>query len=72
MKMTFYPKMAWMGIRKNSRMYVPYLLTCAGMIAMYYICLLYTSVLQYHCNKKRDQLQGVTENGSWYGICNIK
>ena len=37
MKMTFYPKMAWMGIRKNSRMYVPYLLTCAGMIAMYYI-----------------------------------
>lgn len=37
MKMTFYPKMAWMGIRKNSRMYVPYLLTCVGMIAMYYI-----------------------------------
>lgn len=37
MKMTFYPKMAWMGIRKNSRMYIPYLLTCAGMIAMYYI-----------------------------------
>lgn len=37
MKMTFYPKMAWMGIRKNSRMYVPYLLTCTGMIAMYYI-----------------------------------
>lgn len=37
MKMTFYPKMAWMGIRKNSRMYVPYLLTCAGMVAMYYI-----------------------------------
>ena len=37
MKMTFYPKMAWMGMRKNSRMYTPYLLTCSGMAAMYYI-----------------------------------
>lgn len=37
MKMTFYPKMAWLGMRKNSRMYTPYLLTCAGMAAMYYI-----------------------------------
>ena len=25
------------GDSENSRMYVPYLLTCAGMIAMYYI-----------------------------------
>ena len=33
----FYPKIAWTGIRKNSRLYTPYILTCAGMVMMYYI-----------------------------------
>lgn len=37
MKLGFYPKLAMDGIRKNRRMYVPYLLTCAGMAAMFYI-----------------------------------
>lgn len=37
MKIGFYSKMAWMGIRKNRRLYTPYLLTCMGMIMMYYI-----------------------------------
>lgn len=37
MKNLFYPKMAWMGIVKNKRLYLPYLLTCAGMVMMYYI-----------------------------------
>ena len=38
-----YPKLAVNGIRKNRRIYLPYILTCAGMIMMYHICLLYTS-----------------------------
>ncbi len=37
MKSTFYPRLAWMGIRKNSRLYVPYILASMGMAAMYYI-----------------------------------
>ncbi len=37
MSLGFYPKLAMDGIRKNRRMYVPYLLTCAGMAAMFYI-----------------------------------
>lgn len=37
MKMGLYPKLAWDGIRKNRRLYIPYLLTCGGMMMMFYI-----------------------------------
>ena len=37
MKIGFYPRLAWSGIRKNKELYIPYLLTCIGMIMMYYI-----------------------------------
>lgn len=32
-----YPKLAWSGIKNNRRLYVPYILTCIGMIMMFYI-----------------------------------
>lgn len=44
MKTGFYPKLAWTGIRKNRQVYLPYILTCTGMAAMYYI-LSYLSVM---------------------------
>lgn len=37
MKFGFYPRLALRGIRKNRRMYLPYLLTCIGMVMMVYI-----------------------------------
>ena len=37
MKAAFYPKLALDGIRKNKRMYFPYILTCVAMVTMYYI-----------------------------------
>ena len=37
MKKGFYPKLAWMGITKNKRLYLPYILTCASMVMMFYI-----------------------------------
>ncbi len=37
MNQSFYPKLAWTGIRKNKRLYTPYLLTCIGMVMMFYI-----------------------------------
>ena len=37
MKLGFFPKLALDAIRKNKRMYAPYLLTCIGMVAMTYI-----------------------------------
>lgn len=46
MKIGFYPRLAWSGIRKNKELYIPYLLTCIGMIMMFYIvCYLYTGSL---------------------------
>lgn len=33
----FYLKLAWNGIRKNKRMYLPYILTSIGMVMMFYI-----------------------------------
>lgn len=44
MKLLFYPRLAWTGIRKNRRLYLPYLLTCIGMVMMeYIICFLRNS-----------------------------
>ncbi|HIW74475.1 MAG TPA: ABC transporter permease [Firmicutes bacterium] len=37
MKHGFYPRLALTGITKNRRIYLPYLLTCAGMVMMFYI-----------------------------------
>lgn len=37
MKAGFYPKIAWNGIRKNKRLYFPYILTGIVMVMMYYI-----------------------------------
>ena len=37
MKAGFYPKMAIGGMRKNGRLYVPYMITCILMVAMFYI-----------------------------------
>lgn len=46
MKIGFYPRLAWSGIRKNKELYIPYLLTGMGMIMMYYIVsYLYTGSL---------------------------
>ena len=37
MKIGFYPKLAIDGLRKNRRMTLPYILTCVGMVMMFYI-----------------------------------
>lgn len=37
MKRSFYLRLAWDGISKNKKLYVPYILTCVGTVAMFYI-----------------------------------
>ena len=39
MKIGFYPRLAATGIRKNKRMFTPFILTCTGMVMMFYIIL---------------------------------
>lgn len=37
MKINLYPKLAFDGVKKNSRLYIPYLVTCVLMVSVYYI-----------------------------------
>ena len=37
MKLGFYPRLAWSGIGKNKRLFVPYILATAGTAAVFYI-----------------------------------
>lgn len=37
MKTGFYPRLAWTGICKNRQFYLPYILTCIGMVTMQFI-----------------------------------
>lgn len=37
MKLGFYPRLAFDAIRKNKRMYFPYILTGSAMVMMFYI-----------------------------------
>ncbi len=48
MNAVFYPKLAWDGIRKNKQLYIPYIITCIGMVMMYYIVyfLSYSSAME--------------------------
>lgn len=50
MRIGFYPKLALTGIKKNKRLYKPYILTCIGMIMMYYILsfLATSSIVESH------------------------
>ena len=52
MKMNLYPKLAWHGIVKNKKTYVPFLLTSIGLVMMFYI----VSYLAY--NKSVKQMRG--------------
>lgn len=49
MKLNLYPKLAFLGIHKNKRLYIPYILTNGGMVMMYYIIsfLVETPMLDY-------------------------
>ncbi len=65
MKKGFYPKLAFDGIRKNKKMYLPYILTSIGMVMMYYIIIF----LQFSQSIK-DAVQSSTLSqilglGSW-------
>ena len=65
MKLGFYPRLAADGIRKNKRMYLPYILTCTGMVMMFYI-ILYLSVSPALTGLKGgDIMREILSLGSW-------
>lgn len=60
-----YPKLALDGIRKNKRMYLPYILTCIGMVMMQYIIgfLQYSDMLASMPGARTAQ--SMIEMGGW-------
>lgn len=63
--MSFYPKLAFSGISKNKRLYLPYILTCTGTVAMYYI-ICYLSVSPVITGARGGNLiSSVMGFGSW-------
>ena len=51
MKQTIYPRLAWHGVAKNKQIYLPFLLTCIGIFAVYYI----VSYLTYSASVREMQ-----------------
>lgn len=63
MNKLFYPKLAAGNIKKNARIYIPYLLTCIITIAMYYV--IHSLSINEGLNSMRggQQVQGMLEFG---------
>ena len=62
MKALFYPRLAWTGIKNNRRLYLPYILTCVGMVAMFYI------MLSLSTGEFLDNMRGGATLGSVLGL----
>ena len=62
MKALFYPRLAWTGIKNNRRLYLPYILTCIGMVAMFYI------MLSLSTGEFLDKMRGGTTLGTVLGF----
>ena len=64
MKTGFYAKLAATGMRKNKRLYLPYLLTCACMVMMFYIVAYLASSPVLAAMRGGDSVQGMLSMGT--------
>ena len=62
MKALFSPRLAWTGIKNTRRLYLPYILTCIGMVAMFYI------MLSLSTGEFLDKMRGGTTLGTVLGL----
>ena len=65
MKICFYPKLAATDIRKNRRLFVPYILTCTGMVMMFYIIMYLALSDGLSCLTGAETLRDIFALGSW-------
>lgn len=64
MKHGFYARLAWTGIQKNRKTYLPYLLTCVGMVMMYYLVSFLSKNANVALIRGGDTLQAILGLGS--------
>ena len=65
MKNLFYPRLAVLGMRKNKKMYLPFILTSAGMVMMYYIVLFLSLDPAISVMNGGTTLQAIIGFGGW-------
>lgn len=65
MRTGFYPKLAAGSIRKNKRMFLPYTLTCIGMVMMFYIIIFLAASDTVSSLNGRDTIREILALGSW-------
>lgn len=65
MRAGLYPKLAWDGIRKNKRFYLPYILTCIGMVMMFYIIHYLAAMPTLKDMPGGDSMEMVLGLGAW-------
>lgn len=63
MKKVFYPRLAWMGIWKNKRLYIPYILASMGMVMMFYIVAFLNTSEVLRSLPGGDVMQGMLDLG---------
>ncbi|HIZ16831.1 MAG TPA: ABC transporter permease [Firmicutes bacterium] len=63
MSRVFYPKLAWTGITKNRKIYLPYILTCVGMVLMYYIVSFLSSNATVQSMPGGNEMQAILSEG---------
>ncbi|MDO4318448.1 MAG: ABC transporter permease [Lachnospiraceae bacterium] len=65
MRGVFYPSLAWTGIVKNRRFYLPYLFTCVGMVMMFYIVEFLCGSTVIGAIAGGEQMQLILSFGRW-------
>ncbi|MDO4814999.1 MAG: ABC transporter permease [Bacillota bacterium] len=63
MKKAFYPKLALTGMIKNKKLYLPFILTCIGMVMMFYIMCTMANV--EFLGRESASLTMIMELGTW-------
>lgn len=69
MKRGFYEKLAYTGIKKNKKLYTPYILTCIGMVMMTYIISFLTSSETIKSMRGGNEIQGFL--GMGFGVMSV-
>lgn len=69
MKIGFYEKLAFTGIKKNKKLYTPYILTCIGMVMMTYIISFLTSSDTIKNMRGGSEIQGFL--GMGFGVMSV-
>ena len=69
MKRGFYEKLAYTGIKKNKKLYTPYILTCIGMVMMTYIISFLTSSETIRNMPGGNEIQGFL--GMGFGVMSV-